>query len=344
MEDNEVAPSAITFGTLMNKAETFEQAQEIFARMEDNEVAPSVITFGTLMNKAKTFEQAQGILAEMEAAKISPSVITFNILMNKAGTFELAQEILAKIEAAKASPSVITFNILMNKAGTFEQAQEVFARMEDNKVSPNVITFGTLMNKAETFEQAQEVLARMEDEKVSPSAITFRMLMNKAVTREEGESVLRQMASFGLLPEQIIWTHFFSVDFGTMDIRKLHAWYLEQPNHSGTALEPLIKKLLQEQRNDDAYYLILNYPYLPICRKALKENYLFATQIFAKFMGEQFYQSNIDYALGIANFEIGRIEKAKKFLNKALILAGNTKRRIFIQNLINEINCDNKGD
>jgi len=59
--------------------------------------------------------------------------------------------------------------------------------------------------------------------------------------------------------------------------------------------------------------------------------------MYACFRGTDFYHKNIDYALGIAHFDIGQFKEAKKHLEKALSVADAKRRREHIESLLKEI-------
>ena len=60
-----VPPDVVTFNTLMNKAEVFEDARSVIDLMAEAEpsVPPDVVTFSTLMNKAEVFEDIEHAVA-----------------------------------------------------------------------------------------------------------------------------------------------------------------------------------------------------------------------------------------------------------------------------------------
>jgi Flp pilus assembly protein TadD len=84
------------------------------------------------------------------------------------------------------------------------------------------------------------------------------------------------------------------------------------------------------------YYLILNHPHLPAAIKIVSENFSQAVSIYERFKTKDFYEKNIDYALGIACFDVGKLNKAVKHLKKALTLASTEQRIKHINGLLEQ--------
>lgn len=58
--------------------------------------------------------------------------------------------------------------------------------------------------------------------------------------------------------------------------------------------------------------------------------------MYEHFKTKDFYEANIDYALGIACFDIGKLDKAVEHLKKALKLASTEQRIKHINRLLEQ--------
>ena len=177
--------------------------------------------------------------------------------------------------------------------------------MKEAKIEPNEVTFNTLMNKVTDYEDAKSVLAEMKEAKIEPNLLTYCTLLSK--------------------------------DTKDISIEEIHNWYLNEEYHPASAFEPLIKNLFNKGRMNEAFYLILNYPQLDCARKIVLENFSTSLSKYEFFKEKQCYEQNIDYALGIAYFDVGRLEKSSKHLNRALSIAKAKQRVQHIENLFVEI-------
>lgn len=154
---------------------------------------------------------------------------------------------------------------------------------------------------------------------------------------ESAKSVLDEMKAAGIQPNLLTYCTLFSKDINNYTIEDVHKWYLSETYNPSSALEPLIKRVFCEKRFQDAYYLILNYPHLESARKIVTRHLALSLSMYDCFKGKDFYEKNIDYALGIAYFDIGKSNKAIKHLKSALLHAVAKKRSEHIKNLLKEI-------
>ena len=339
MKKADTQPDVVTFNTLMNKVKTIESAKSVLEEMKKADIQPNVVTFNTLMNKVKTIESAKSVLEEMKKADIQPNVVTFNTLMNKVDTFDSAKSVLEEMKKADIQPNVVTFNTLMNKVDTFDSAKSVLEEMKKADIQPNVVTFNTLMNKVDTFDSAKSVLEEMKKADIQPNVVTFNTLMNKVDTFDSAKSVLEEMKKADIQPTLLSYCTLFSkdIDFDKYPVEDIHKWYSGEKNHPSSALEPLIKNLFDKKRYGDAYFLILNYPHLESARKIVIENFRLSLSMYNSLKRKVYYENNIDYALGIAYYDMGRLTKSRKYLESALSRATAVERKEHIQILLKEI-------
>jgi pentatricopeptide repeat protein len=172
---------------------------------------------------------------------------------------------------------------------------------------------------------------------IQPNEVTYSTLMNKVDNYESAKSVLDEMKAAGIQPNLLTYCTLFSKDINDYTIEDVHKWYLSETYNPSSALEPLIKRLFYEKKYQDAYYLILNYPHLESARKIVTGHLALSLSMYDRFKGKDFYEKNIDYALGIAYFDIGKSNKAIKHLKSAFSHAVAKKRSEHIKNLLKEI-------
>ena len=242
----------------------------------------------------------------------------WNRKINLSRDYTDARAVFEEIRSAGIQPDVITFSILTNKAVDYTEAKSVLNEMIDGGVPPDVVTFSTLMAKAADYKEAESVLKKMDDANIPPNVVTFNTLMDKAADYKEAESVLKKMDDANVKPNVATYCTLFSKNIGNCKIEDIHKDYLRLKNRPSSALEPLIKRLFGQGKHQEAYYLILNHPHLPAAMKIVSENFSQAVSMYERFKTKDFYEANIDYALGIACFDIGKRDKAIKHLKKAL--------------------------
>ena len=332
-----IQPDEVTYSTLMNKVDNYESAKFVLSEMKVAGIQPDEVTYSTLMNKVDNYESAKSVLDEMKVAGIQPNDVTFNTLMNKVDNYESAKSVLDEMKVAGIQPDEVTFNTLMNKVDNYESAKSVLDEMKVAGIQPDEVTFNTLMNKVDNYESAKSVLDEMKVAGIQPDEVTYSTLMNKADNYESAKSVLDEMKAAGIQPNLLTYCTLFSKGINNYTIEDVHKWYLSETYNPSSALEPLIKKLFYEKRFRDAYYLILNYPHLESARKIVTRHLALSLSMYDYFKGKVFYEKNINYALGIAYFDIGKSNKAISHLKNALSHAVAEKRREHIKNMLMEI-------
>jgi hypothetical protein len=78
MKKAKLTPNEISYSTLINKAETYQQGFELFEEMKKAGLTPNVVTFNTLLKKATRYQQPLqvffSLLDDMINLKIKPQV------------------------------------------------------------------------------------------------------------------------------------------------------------------------------------------------------------------------------------------------------------------------------
>ena len=177
----------------------------------------------------------------------------------------------------------------------------------------------------------------MKEAGIPPNEVTYTTLMNKVTDFESARSVLEEMKEAGIPPNLLTYCTLFSKDINNLSLSKVYDWYKEETYHPSSALEPLIKQLYKNGRLEDAYFLVLNYPDLECSKKIIRENAKQSISYLIKFKGNDFYDKNIDYVLGIAYYSLGKYKKSQKHLIKALSVAETPRRKKHISELLESI-------
>jgi hypothetical protein len=161
MKNAGLTPNEISYSTLINKAETYQQGFELFEEMKTAGLTPNEISYNTLINKAETYwqgfdfsyEQGFDLFEEMKKAGLTPNVVTFNTLLKKATRHQqplpVFLSLLDEMIHLKIKPQVGG----INKRGKTIKPYTVFA--VQNKLRQNQIPYKEwVLKKREPLEKA----------------------------------------------------------------------------------------------------------------------------------------------------------------------------------------------
>ena len=66
MKNNHIEPFVLTYNTLINKAENYDEGLKVLKTMKDNDIKPNKITFNSLINKAEGYDEGLRGIKNME--------------------------------------------------------------------------------------------------------------------------------------------------------------------------------------------------------------------------------------------------------------------------------------
>ena len=167
----------------VHRQRSFKAAQSIAMLERIPSFEPDVYTFTTLIAKAETHEQAQEMFKSMNAAeKVEPNAITFSTLIAKAETYAQATEMFDAMNAAEGVVSdEFTMTSMITKSDTYEQGQQHYGTLLDLGGSPDDYVIGALMRVCETSDDANFVIAQAKEYDVKPD----RYVLSQAISLQE---------------------------------------------------------------------------------------------------------------------------------------------------------------
>jgi pentatricopeptide repeat protein len=178
----------------------------------------------------------------------------------------------------------------------------------------------------------------MKEAGIEPDEVSYTTLMNKVTDFEGGRKVLDEMKEAGIEPNEVTYTSLFSKKIGDVPANDILDWYFQERHHPSRAIEPLIKNLFKKNNFKEAFFLILQYPYLGCSKKIMRKNFEQSMKYFNMFQGTSFYINNIDYTTGIAFYIMGKLEVSKRCLERAMSFSFTPEREKDISKMLNVIN------
>jgi 3-methyladenine DNA glycosylase Tag len=132
----------ISYNTLINKAQTYQQGFDLFQEMKKAGLKVDEISYNTLINKAQTYQQGFELFEEMKKAGLKVDEISYNTLINKAETYQQCFDLFEEMKKAGLKLDKFTFNTLLKKATRHKQPLQVFLSLLDDminlKIKPQV--------------------------------------------------------------------------------------------------------------------------------------------------------------------------------------------------------------
>ncbi|MFZ2727788.1 MAG: hypothetical protein WAX77_16165 [Methylococcaceae bacterium] len=142
---------------LLGNAKNFKHAKGILKRI-DIDTQANIITFSTLLNKTETFAQAQAVIQQMQDKGIQGNEITFNTFLNKAETFAQAQLVLKTMLALGFKADKFTYSTLMKKCSSFAEEWTLFEQMAAQNITADKYIYAQLASKVKTVEENNKIL------------------------------------------------------------------------------------------------------------------------------------------------------------------------------------------
>ncbi|KAL9435174.1 hypothetical protein AB3S75_021442 [Citrus x aurantiifolia] len=176
----------------------FKRMNQLFTEMKENDIEPSVVTFGTIINRLcklyradEALEVFEKMIAGKETAEISvePDVIIFNTLIDGLCKVGKQEEALGLIEQMRlrlqkgCMPNAVTYNCLINgfcKSGNIEKGLELFHLMKQEGVTANVVTLNTLVDgmcRHGRINSAVEFFQEVTRKGLCANAVTYTILI-----------------------------------------------------------------------------------------------------------------------------------------------------------------------
>lgn len=276
-------------------------------------------------------EKAKRVQSQEEARSVEVAAI----ILGSAG-HESATAIHRQLDHKGFGRDLSQWNLALYLATSFSAAKEIFEELK-KKIVPDVKSYSTLVNKGD-FEQGKALLAEMIAREIRPNEVTYSTLINKG-DFEQGKALLAEMIARGFRPNEMTYSTLLTKDIGISRIEDVMKWLGDQPGFRPHYIEPQIKRLQNNLRMEEAYYLILCWPHLGASKKLLATNVELAKAAFNKIKGKDpdSFGNNFNYAIGIGYFLQNNGKKATYHLRKALEEAKAEPRKKHIEEMLKHI-------
>ena len=83
MKEQGLRPNEISYSTLINRSDTFEQAMGFLLEMKEQGLRPNEISYSTLINRSDTFEQAMLFFRGNGGARLESKHIYLQYIVEK---------------------------------------------------------------------------------------------------------------------------------------------------------------------------------------------------------------------------------------------------------------------
>lgn len=273
------------------------------------------------------YETARGILNDLREAGLRPDATTMNALIDKAQDYRTESKWLQAMIQDGVRPNVFTFNTLIDKANDPDRIEKWLSRMEVDGVEPNQLTLNTLIRKAKDHALARNWLRRMEQKGIQPDATTYQLLIGKSETFEEARTWLEKM--FEVEPEVPMEAllSLMTKDMTHLPADDLLQWYIGLRWHPAKPMHRAIAAYRRKGKIRDALRLALDYPHTQTALKLVRERPDEALEYFHSVLAFDPDHANGAYALGLSLAELGRLEEARPWLQRAHELAAQGHRK-----------------
>jgi tetratricopeptide (TPR) repeat protein len=189
---------------------------------------------------------------------------------------------------------------------------------------------------------AEGWLKQLRSEGIAPNVVTYNTMISLSPDYATAEGWLKQLRSEGIAPNMVTYFGIFSKGLSPGKAKDLLEKYLREPYHPEEPIQTAIASYRRIGSPDDAFYLSLHYPHLPVARKLFRE----LSQIALPYYEAEFKldpaNPNSSYALGIALCEANQEEKAIPLLRKALTLANKGPRQTMLRELLRRLTQKSK--
>lgn len=283
--------------------------------------------WNSLIQSGLDYPQAREILNDLRAAGLRPDIRTFNALIERAEDPKSESRWLEMMMHEGVTPQASTFTILIRKSRDESFAQKRLEKMEKLRVAPDTATLNTLLNKAQSYATASRWMERMAKLGASLDGETYALLVEKSEDFLTAQLWIETMIREGYEPDELTFLSLFGKDISGISADNLLTWYLGLKYHPTKPIQRAIAEYRRRGKIQDALRLALDYPHTQTALKTMRQ---YPTQALAYF--ESIVQSDPDhpngtYALGMALFELGRVQDAKPWLLKARDLASRGHRK-----------------
>ncbi|KAJ0763846.1 putative tetratricopeptide-like helical domain superfamily [Helianthus annuus] len=143
------------YNRIVEKAGQLTKAMRLFDNVRDHGLAPTAITYTTLMNflcENGNIKEMFDLMREMEASDVEPTHVTYTVIIKgfcKQWKLEESMLVLDNMISLGVYPDEVSYNILIQrfcKARKIKQAFELHDEMVSRDLKPDGVTYNILIN------------------------------------------------------------------------------------------------------------------------------------------------------------------------------------------------------
>lgn len=332
-----------TLSIIGKSSEAGKLAKEISTQLQNEAVEPGaddeelLWRWNRLLSTNVDYDTARGILNDLTKAGLKPDVTSMNALIDKAEDYRTESKWLQAMIQEGIKPNVYTFNSLIDKANDPERIHKWLSRMEVDGIEPNLMTLNLLVRKAKDHDHARAYLRQMEQKDIDPDAETYRYLIEKADSFDQARAWIEKMFELSEEVPMEAMLALMTKDMTHLPSEELLNWYLGLRWHPAKPMHRAIAAYRRKGKIKDALRLALDYPHTQTALKLVREHADEALEYFRSIVAWDEDHANGVYALGLALAELGRIDEAKPWLQKAHELADQGHRKDELESLLRTI-------
>ncbi|HEY3373604.1 MAG TPA: hypothetical protein VGK02_00880, partial [Candidatus Aquicultor sp.] len=264
-------PNTTTYGALIAKAPDYDHAKALFDMMLEDGIQADTLTYTGLVAKAPDYTTALTLHDAMIEQGIAPAAPVYSILVARAPDYNTAKAWLSAMQDAGFQPDLSSYSALISKALDYEKAKFWLDAMLIDGIQPGLIAFNRLLTKAPDYENAAALIQMMQEEGIRTNVITYNSLITKAVDFATANSWFDAMKSDGIQPNIDTFNRLFSKNLAGKNAEEVLAWYKEHGIDSEDPIQVVISTYQKSGHIDQALKIALDYPYLAVARKLIRE-------------------------------------------------------------------------
>lgn len=369
MRHSHIKPDVFTLNNLLEKAPDYTTALEWLTKLVGRNVVPDVVTYNTMIKQSPDCQEAYSWYEKALASGLHLTKYTlvalihhspdsdealgwvdkfvangtvidtkvYQTLLYCASTAESIDRIRRKARSLGFRFDVGCFNRILEKAHTACEVQKVMRDMRLSRIQPDELTYQVLFGLPTDYEFAMQVLDSVTGEHVTIAPEAGVHVLRCASDYRQGLDLLERLRGLGMAITEAIWNALFQLDLSGVPAQEVLDMYVKQPMRPRRAMESAISNYRGQQRWDDCFFLVMNYPFLPISLSIMRKRSVPSCEYFRTFLADSKQGHNAAYALGLALHETGQDAQAIEYLRIARDGAGLGARRESLDELIESI-------
>jgi hypothetical protein len=193
--------SNIIYNSLIDKSPEYKTAIEIYQKMMKNGVEADLFTFTILIKKTPDFKNAFDFYKKAN----EKDLFIYYSIIAKCETFEHVKIIFDEIMQNNVRIDEFIFNILLQKCEKYEQAKYIFDRLQIT-VSPNEYIYTTILGKCQNFNQAIILFRELIQKGIKLNIFIYNTLLNKCSNFKFARNIFNELLENGVSPNEVTYS------------------------------------------------------------------------------------------------------------------------------------------